>query len=187
MFSFIFRVFQVGDPAKYEAKLRDRFPLIPGITVSKKADSLFPVVSAASIVAKVCRDQALREWCFLEGARFHADRQIKYGSGYPSDPVTKKFLLDHCDAVFGYPQLIRFSWSTATNAMAASAVTVQWETVLTEEEAEAAAGSQPITNFFRKRAREVDRDVVAVSSLNRSQVGRHRFFSERNIVSAKCL
>lgn len=42
----------VGDPRKYESKLEEIFPLLK-ITVAKKADSLYPVVSAASICAKV--------------------------------------------------------------------------------------------------------------------------------------
>lgn len=42
----------VGDPEKYQTMLTERFPGIK-FTVSKKADSLFPIVSAASIVAKV--------------------------------------------------------------------------------------------------------------------------------------
>ena len=42
----------VGDPEKYRTKLSERFPAIKFV-VAKKADSLYPVVSGASIVAKV--------------------------------------------------------------------------------------------------------------------------------------
>ena len=42
----------VGDPEKYRIKLSERFPAVKFV-VAKKADSLYPVVSGASIVAKV--------------------------------------------------------------------------------------------------------------------------------------
>ena len=42
----------VGDPDKYQAKLKAIFPDID-ITVAKKADALYAIVSAASICAKV--------------------------------------------------------------------------------------------------------------------------------------
>ena len=42
----------VGDADKYRVKLTEIFPGIKFV-VAKKADSLFPVVSGASIVAKV--------------------------------------------------------------------------------------------------------------------------------------
>lgn len=42
----------VGDADKYREKLSERFPGIKFV-VAKKADSLYPVVSGASIVAKV--------------------------------------------------------------------------------------------------------------------------------------
>lgn len=43
----------VGDPKKYKKKLELEFPQLQ-ITVEKKADAHFPIVSAASICAKVC-------------------------------------------------------------------------------------------------------------------------------------
>jgi ribonuclease H2 subunit A len=39
----------------------------------------------------------------------------KTGSGYPSDPATKKWLKEGFDNVFGFPTNVRFSWSTVEN------------------------------------------------------------------------
>lgn len=93
----------VGDPDKYRVKLCERFSSIKFV-VSKKADSLYPVVSGASIVAKVMdshcpisklflvakhiyilpaqvtRDRALREW-LVEETGENINRN--FGSGYP--------------------------------------------------------------------------------------------------------
>lgn len=32
------------------------------------------------------------------------------GSGYPGDPKTVAWLKNNCDKVFGFPDLVRFSW-----------------------------------------------------------------------------
>ena len=42
------------------------------------------------------------------------------GSGYPGDPKTKDWLIHNKHPVFGYPNLIRFSWNTAVNALQGS-------------------------------------------------------------------
>ena len=70
----------VGDPEKYANKIRHRYSKLK-VTVSKKADSLYPIVSASSICAKVIRDQIVQTWKFSE---FDEEKNvIQYGSGYP--------------------------------------------------------------------------------------------------------
>lgn len=66
-------------------RLLDYMPL-PRIRAEHKADATFPIVSAASILAKVARDAAVRE---IE-ARYSDLGPL--GSGYPADPVTQAFL-----------------------------------------------------------------------------------------------
>lgn len=73
----------VGPPETYQAKLERIFPSITKIVVAKKADSKYPIVSAASICAKVTRDDVLRHWVFAEsGIEETVSRE--FGSGYPS-------------------------------------------------------------------------------------------------------
>jgi len=45
---------------------------------------------------------------------------------FNSDPVTKKFMASSCDRVFGFPQFVRFSWSTATKVMDKNGVAFKW-------------------------------------------------------------
>ncbi|GFQ06877.1 ribonuclease h2 subunit a [Phtheirospermum japonicum] len=99
----------VGDAEKYQIKLSERFPNIKFV-VAKKADSLYPIVSGASIVAKVTRDRSLRDWVLDETEE---NLQRNFGSGYPGDPQTKAWLKDHQHPVFGFPTLVRFSWEHA--------------------------------------------------------------------------
>jgi len=119
----------VGPPEKYQAMLQGIFPSLT-IVVAKKADSLYPCVSAASICAKVARDAALRDWKFPEGG----DVSGPWGSGYPGDPVTKKFLQEQFHPVFGFPGIVRFSWKTAEKIIEERGVKMRWEEVEPEEE-----------------------------------------------------
>ncbi|GCB71244.1 hypothetical protein scyTo_0008790 [Scyliorhinus torazame] len=112
----------VGPAEKYEAKLKERFPGLE-VTVRSKADSLFPIVSAASICAKVARDRIVQSWKFVEDL---GDISMDYGSGYPNDPKTKDWLDKQLDPVFGFPQFVRFSWSTAQVILDSRAVPVHW-------------------------------------------------------------
>lgn len=112
----------VGDAEKYRIKLSERFPSIKFV-VAKKADSLYPVVSGASIVAKVTRDRALRNWVLDETSE---NMHKNFGSGYPGDPETKAWLEHHKHSVFGFPSLVRFSWGTCTSYFKGG-VEVLWE------------------------------------------------------------
>ena len=76
------------------------------VVANHHADGLLAVVAAASIVAKVHRDRAIR---LLE------DEHGPLGSGYPSDPATCRFLDDCLDAGGSLPPFVRGSWRTVTD------------------------------------------------------------------------
>lgn len=75
----------VGKPEKYQEYLHGIFPSYK-ITVAKKADSTYPIVSAASICAKVARDHALQVWNFQEDMEVSSKN---FGSGYPGGKLEK--------------------------------------------------------------------------------------------------
>ena len=102
----------VGDPERYQAKLEGIFPTLR-IIVAKKADALYPIVSAGSICAKVPRDTLLSCWRFEDPAFTDVD----WGCGYPSDVNTKRWMKDNLDPVFGWPNICRFSWGPATEVL----------------------------------------------------------------------
>jgi ribonuclease HII len=73
-----------------------------------QADAIYPAVSAASIIAKVRRDELIEE--------LKKEWGVDFGSGYPSDPKTKEFLLKWGKAHNGeFPGIVRQSWQTVEN------------------------------------------------------------------------
>jgi ribonuclease HII len=79
------------------------------ITSEHKADDTYPVVSAASIIAKVTRDRRVRD----------IEKEIgrPIGSGYTSDPKTISFLNDWMTEKKTLPPHCRRSWDTSQNIM----------------------------------------------------------------------
>eukprot|EP00124_Ichthyophonus_hoferi_P005515 Ihof_evm1s821 gene=Ihof_evmTU1s821 len=104
----------IGDAKKYQHMLSGLFPGIT-VVVESKADDTYPIVSAASICAKVTRDTEIKQWRFEEQELTDISRV--FGSGYPGDPNTKAWLHQNLDPVFGFPSLVRFSWGTAKKIM----------------------------------------------------------------------
>ncbi|KAJ5661641.1 Ribonuclease H2 subunit A [Penicillium maclennaniae] len=104
----------IGNPATYQAKLERIFPTMK-ITVAKKADSLYPCVSAASVAAKVTRDVALEVlYEAVLRAQQSGNASVQgWGSGYPSDSKCVGWLRRNMDPVFGWGNECRFSWGTA--------------------------------------------------------------------------
>jgi len=82
--------------------------------VSKhKADVIYPVVSAASIIAKVTRDRIIAD--IEKELRETLDRPL--GSGYPSDPITITFMENWIKAEGDLPPHTRRSWDTAKHML----------------------------------------------------------------------
>ena len=74
------------------------------VIAEHKADDKYIEVSAASIIAKAERDDQIKEINkdFIKSGGI--------GSGYPSDPTTKKFLANY--TYDEMPEFVRKSWAT---------------------------------------------------------------------------
>lgn len=79
------------------------------VTAEHGADDAHPIVSAASVVAKVERDRRVAELAAEFG---------EVGSGYPSDPTTREFLSNYLDDHGALPDCARKSWATCEDLLA---------------------------------------------------------------------
>ena len=82
---------------------------VPNIIAEHSADINYPVVSAASVIAKVVRDREIE--------KAHKTFGIDFGSGYPNDPKTIRFLTDYVNQYGELPSIARKSWETSKRLM----------------------------------------------------------------------
>jgi ribonuclease HII len=85
----------------------------PEIISKHKADENYPIVGAASIIAKTRRDEEIRK--IANELRNKLD--ISFGSGYPADPITQRFMNTWVDRYGKLPPYTRHSWKTAQNIL----------------------------------------------------------------------
>lgn len=88
------------------AGLKDKVEAKIKMVVENYADQKYPVVSAASIIAKVIRDRNIKN---LEERLGKA-----VGKGYPSDKRTIKFLKEILKEKKEFPDYVRKSWITSS-------------------------------------------------------------------------
>ena len=97
-------------PERFSRHIIEELPFKVKIVSEHKADKNYPVVSAASIIAKVERDRAISDLRREYG---------EFGSGYASDGRTIKFLEEWMKTHKNYPDFVRRSWAPAKRIEAA--------------------------------------------------------------------
>lgn len=84
------------------------------VTAEHRADVTYPPVSAASIVAKVMRDDFIAE--------IQSECREPIGSGYPSDEVTVQYVTGHYMRHSSLPPHVRKSWEPVKRLISNSKV-----------------------------------------------------------------
>lgn len=95
-----------SSPKRFQTVISENVRRRCAVFAAHKADRDYPVVSAASIIAKVERDRAVEKL---------KRRLGDFGSGYPSDPVTRAFFRDWMRRGEPLPEDVRKSWKTWEN------------------------------------------------------------------------
>ncbi len=90
----------------YMKKLLDKDHAKMKLIVEHQADANYLIAGAASILAKVTRDREIQ--------KIKDSLGVELGSGYPSDPVTVRFLKENFDK---YPDIFRKTWKSYKKVM----------------------------------------------------------------------
>lgn len=92
---------------RFKQHILECLPFKVEIVSEHKADRNYPIVSAASIIAKVERDEEIAEL---------KEKYGDFGCGYPTDPKTLSFLRQCLKKFEEYPDFVRKSWKPAKRA-----------------------------------------------------------------------
>lgn len=102
-------------------KLLREFEYLEGLDFSRETGSGYPGgESLVHLIFNICTSRCVLH-CLLLQAR-KVNRAFLAGA----DPDTKAWLQQHLDPVFGFPSLVRFSWSTCERILETGAVRVHW-------------------------------------------------------------
>ncbi len=91
--------------ARFGENIKKKYCREIEITSEHEADKKYPIVSAASILAKVQRDTLVK--------KLEKKAGVEIGSGYPADPKTIKFLENWIREHGELPDFARSSWETS--------------------------------------------------------------------------
>jgi ribonuclease HII len=103
---------------RFGKNILSRLSFKPDIISKHKADDIYPIVGAASILAKTSRDEEVQ----MIAQELEKKLDIPLGSGYPADPVTQKFLRKWVKTFGKLPPHTRHSWKTAQNLLKESKI-----------------------------------------------------------------
>jgi len=99
------------DAERFARRVGDGVDADVEVRAEHGADETYPVVSAASVLAKVARDRHVDALASEYG---------DIGSGYPSDPTTREFIRSSVEEHGDLPDCARASWGTCEDALAAA-------------------------------------------------------------------
>lgn len=99
------------DADRFGRRVADACSVAVTIEAAHGADGRYPEVSAASILAKEARERHVQALSKAFG---------EVGSGYPSDPTTRRFLREYVEVTGKLPPCARRSWQTSADVLAAA-------------------------------------------------------------------
>lgn len=107
-------VLDAGDVSedRFADRVSSRLDGVHDLSAEHGADGAYPIVGAASVVAKVERDAHVR--------RLAEAFEDDLGSGYPSDGTTRNFLEQYVGEYGELPDCARATWGTSRDVLGAA-------------------------------------------------------------------